>query len=215
MADRIIKVLTPATNWDFLTLDEAKTMLGLTTTFTPEEDAQMQFWITNISMAIGVHCNNRPFAYEEMRETWRSDLTLSSNRIFLSHWPVKESDVEIVEVPRGTVVDPSNYEVEEGSGKIELLSGVTEPIQVTYSGGYKLPDDAPGPLKHAAAVLVRNERIRSMQAQTAGIRSISHRDARVMFFDPNTIIAKTMGVAGQGMDSTVAALLTHYTRLEC
>ena len=212
MADRIIKILTPATEFDFLTLDECKTLLGIATT-TPEEDAQLQMMISVQSAIIAEYCN-RTFAYEEVQETWRSDLTISANRIFLSHWPVKQADLTIVAAPRGTVLDPaSDYELEEISGKVEMITGMSEPIDVTYSGGYKLPDDAPLALKQAAIMLIRQERMMMLQAQTAGIRSISHRDARVMFFDPNTLLAKTMGKGAQ-MPQTVQTLLSQFTRIE-
>ena len=212
MADRIEITLTPATQFDILTLDEAKLALGLTTT-TPDQDAQLQFMISTQSAVCAEYCN-RVFAYEQMLETWRSDLTLSSNRIFLSHWPVKKEDVTIVAAPRGTVLTPdTDYEIEEKSGKVEMLTSMSEPIDITYSGGYALPDDAPMQLKQAVILLIRQERLMMLQAQTAGVRSISHRDARVMFFDPNMLLAKTLG-KGVGIPSTVATLLSHFTRIE-
>lgn len=211
MADRVLKTLTAATEFDLLTLDEAKLGLGVVTS-TPTQDAQIQWLITTQSAVCAEYCN-RVFAYEEMEETWTSDLTLSSNRIFLSHWPVKKADLTIVAAPSGTVLDPSTYVLEEQSGKVEILNSMTEPIDITYSGGYKLPAEAPPQLKQAAIMLIRQERLMMMQAQTAGVRSISHRDARVMFFDPNMLLAKTLGQK-IGIPSTVAALLSHFTRLE-
>jgi len=212
MADRIIKILVPATNFDLLTLDEAKTLLGIVTS-TPQEDEQLQMMISVQSEIVAEYCN-RTFAYEEVQETWRSDLTISANRIFLSHWPVKQADLTIVAAPRGTVLDPTtDYELEEISGKVEMLASMAEPIEITYSGGYLLPDDAPLALKQAAIMLMRQERMMMMQAQTAGIRSISHRDARVMFFDPNTLLARTMGKGAQ-MPTAVERLLSQFTRIE-
>jgi hypothetical protein len=40
-------------------------------------------------------------------------------------------------------------------------------------------------LKQATAVLVREERTQAASASIEGIRQITHKGARVMFFDPN------------------------------
>jgi hypothetical protein len=214
MANRSITIITPATNFDFLTLDEAKLLLGISED-TAESDAQLALQISIYSATIAKHCNDRTFAYETVQETWRSDVTLSSNRLFLSHWPVKQEDLTMVHAPRGSLVDPTTYELEEGSGKVELYGGMMEPIVVTYKGGYHLPTGAPLPLKQATLMLMREERTQAQQAQTAGIRSISHRDARVMFFDPNTAIGKAASSKGGGeLPPAVAALLSGYTRIE-
>ena len=118
MADRIEITVTPATQFDILTLAECKLALGITTS-TPDQDAQLQFMISTQSAVCAEYCN-RTFAYEEMLETWRSDLTISANRIFLSHWPVKAADLTMVSAPRGTVLQlTTDYELEEKSGKVE------------------------------------------------------------------------------------------------
>jgi len=210
MADVIIKILTPATNFDLLTLDELKIALGIATTDTSQDVlfTQMIDWY---SAYVSQICN-RVFARERLMETWRC---METRRIFLSHWPVTEDDIESVEAPRGfPLVKYTDYEIEEGSGKIELFGSRTEPIVVTYTGGYNLPDEAPDDLKNAAAMFIRQARLAMQREATAGIRSVSHKDSRVQFFDPNA--ALRMGTGAMTSDALRAgeALLYHYTRLQ-
>jgi hypothetical protein len=207
MADRTIKILTPADNFDFLTLEEAKTMLGITT-YTPAEDAQLQMLISAASAVIARVCN-RQFAYEEVEESWRD---LASRRVFLSHWPVNEADLESVTV-NGSAVDASGWDLEPASGKLSNYNGWSgEPIVVDYWGGYKLPDEAPLPLKQAAVLLVREQRMLMRQAQVAGMRQIAHKEQRVAFFDPNELLLKS-GTSSQAQQQ-IYYLLYHYIRIE-
>jgi hypothetical protein len=166
--------------------------------------------IDQYSDIVSVMCN-RVFARERVRETWRD---LESRRLFLSHWPVKDGDIELVESPVGSVLDPGAYELEERSGKVSIFNGITEPISITYTGGFELPDDAPDALKQAAILLVRTARTQAAREATSGIRSISHKDARVMFFDPNQASRGQVTTTTSGGTDAVKALLYHYTRLE-
>jgi len=224
MADLTVKILDAAASFDFLTLDEAKKILGIDTADTSEDDT--------ISMLIGINSAiiselcNRTFARERVQETWRE---VYDGRVFLQHWPVKESDIESVNAAGGDV--PANYdgttgfyevtpcwELEELSGKLSNV-GAHDPesskwpqsVIVTYTGGFDLPTEAPLPLKWATAMLVREERIRNRQAQVAGIRQISHKESRVSFFDPNALLMKTAGMGSPALQS-VNNLLTHYMR---
>jgi hypothetical protein len=216
MADRTIKVLTPATVFDILTLAEAKLLLGMSTTDT-SQDAVLTMWITTFSMMMATYCN-RTFAKETVMETWRETF---DGRLFLSHWPIKAGDVESVS-DGSAPVDPSAYELEEKSGKLSFVVNPggsvsmpwLTPTVVTYSGGYDLPTEAPPDLKQAAAILIRDEQIRTRQAQVAGIRSISHKDSRVMFFDPNAILIKMAGLKMTPGFAVVDTLLRHYIRFE-
>jgi hypothetical protein len=211
MADVIIKVLTPADSFALLKLSELKIMLGIAETDETSDD-QLKQMIDWYSAYVSVVAN-RVFARERVRETWRS---LQGNRIFLSHWPVKEDDIESVEAPRGTLQPEIDYELEEASGKLSLFGARAEPIVVTYTGGFDLPDEAPNDLKSAAAILVRKGRTEAQQEATAGIRSISHKDSRVMFFDPNKTSSGGSTSNGSGGEAirAVHALLYHYSRLE-
>jgi hypothetical protein len=212
MVDTIIKILTPATSYDLITLAELKVMLGIQSTDT-SQDAQLQMWIDQYSDYISTLCN-RVFAYEEVRETWRADPTHASNRIYLSHWPVKDADIQSVECPRGTPLDPAtDWELEEKSGKLEVMTSLADPIDVTYWGGFDVPTETPPALKAACEILIRAAKAQAVAAATAGIRSLTHKEARVMFFDPAAIFGK---MAGGGpiaaATATVNNLLYHYMR---
>lgn len=212
MADRTIKVLEPATSFALMTLDEVKVALGVPTGDV-SGDAQLQQLIDWYSAYVS-QVANRVFAREKVRETWRD---VQDRRLFLSHWPVAEADIESVEAPRGTVLDASTYELEEASGKLSIFTARSEPIVVTYTGGFNLPDEAPDDLKSAASILVRKGRTEAAQEATAGIRSISHKDSRVMFFDPNQSggsSASSGGGSGVEAVRAVHALLYHYSRFE-
>ena len=212
MADITIKVLEPATSFALMTLDEIKLMLGVASGDTAS-DAQLQQLIDWYSAYVS-QIANRVFAREKVRETWRD---LQGRRVFLSHWPVKEADIVSVEAPYGTLMAGTDYELEEGSGKLSLFGSRAEPIVVTYTGGFNLPDEAPDDLKNAASILVRKGRTESQREATAGIRSISHKDQRVMFFDPNQSSgggSSSTGGASTEAIRAVHALLYHYSRLE-
>jgi hypothetical protein len=209
MADRTIKILEPASSFALLTLEELKTMLAITDATSDPQLTQMIDWY---SASVSQY-TNRVFAREKVRETWRD---INDRRIFLSHWPVKEEDIESVEAPRGTL-PRTDWELEEQSGKLSLFGSRAEPIVVTYTGGFDLPDEAPADLKNACAIMARKGRTEAQRDATSGIRSISHKESRVMFFDPNA------GSSGGGSTTSgssveairaVHALLYHYTRIE-
>jgi gp6-like head-tail connector protein len=212
MADITIKVITPADSYDLVTLEELKIMLGISTT---TEDARLAVWITQYSDVIATMCN-RVFAKETVAETWCGDLPpydTQRGRVFLTHYPVADADIESVTAPDGTTIDPANYVLENRSGKLQFLSAWAEPIQITYTGGYDLPEETPPALKQALALLIGAARVMQAREMTAGIRSISHRESRVQFFDVNAAMAKMGGSSPLSMASqTVDALLYHYIR---
>jgi hypothetical protein len=221
MADRIIEILTPATSTSLITLDEAKLMMGLALT-DQSEDQQLAFWCDINSETVARICN-RVFAREEVREEWRE---LNGGwRIFPSHWPIKQEDIISVESPMGTVLDPitGGYELEEQSGKIELFgtdgssggAAWAEPVVVHYWGGYNLPNEAPLPLKRAVAMLNLQNKLLSSLGSIAGIRALSHKEARVMFHDPSKLLSIALGGKGAGgIEAAIWDLLSHYVHLE-
>jgi len=216
MVDIIIKVLTPATNFDLLTLDEAKLMILNMPGGTPPTDEQLAQLITQYSATVATLCN-RTFAYQTVRETWRDFEPLyndfATRRLFLSQWPVKENEITSVEAPRGTVLDPSAYEVEEKPGKVELLNDASDPIVIEYAGGYKLPDEAPDDLKQAVGLMIRQYRFQSVIA--SGIRSVAHKESRVQYFSPRDMVAVPPAVSGGvSITNTIDNLLSRYRRIE-
>jgi hypothetical protein len=208
MADIITKILTPADTYDLLTLDAIKLAMGIPPTDT-SQDAQLAEDITRYSDVISSLCN-RVFAREEVRETWRC---LGSRRMFLSHWPAAEADIASVESPRGSTLDPSVYEFEEQSGKLELFETRSEPIVVTYTGGYNLPEDAPPALRQVCEIMLLEGRALRRSFGSSGIRSISHRESRVMFFDPLVSGARAAQQFGYSINS-INSLLSAYIRFE-
>lgn len=207
MADIWVKVLRIADSYALLTLDELKAILNVPPTNT-SEDALLQILIDQYSDVIATMCN-RVFAYEQVAETWRcSDLP----RLFLTHYPVADADIVSVESPRGNILDPASYEVENASGKLRIEGAFAESITVTYSGGYVLPDAAPQALKAATGMLIQGARLQGRM--TSGIRSLQHRDIRVQYFDPVQMFG-TSGLAAplQTATNTVDALLNAYMRI--
>lgn len=214
MADRsVIKMITPSPTQDLVSLEELKTGLGVADTDT-QYDARFQMWISQYSMVIANACN-RIFGYSTVRETWRGDPPpLENSRLFLAQYPALETDLTTVEAPKGTALDPTGYELEELPGKLTLMGTWSEDIVVTYSGGYHLPDDAPADLKAALMLLVQGAWFRLSIAPTGGIRSISHRESRVMFFDPAQL-AKLHGAGPMSQaDDMFKSLLSAYVRIE-
>jgi hypothetical protein len=236
MADRTITILTPATESDLMTLDEAKLLQGLSLTDS-SGDAQLELF-TSINSAMIARLCNRTFAREEVREEWRElGCTLpypgyyfpdppiacysgtsrsDATRLFLSHWPVHPADIESVESPMGAIVDPSTYEIEEASGKLIAVAGTIfqEPTVVTYWGGYRLPDETPLPLKQACSLLNVQSKLLATIGALGGMRLLSHKSARVGFHDPLKMLEAAMGGKGSPTEMQVMNLLFHYMRLE-
>jgi hypothetical protein len=210
MADRNVEVLTPATNFDLVTLDEAKQLLGISLTDT-SDDAQLQLFIDINSATISRLCN-RVFAREEVSESWRE--LNGGNRVFLSHWPVYQTDIETVESPRGTTIDPSGWELEEASGKVSFFAAAAvEPVVVTYWGGYNLPDEAPFALKQALNLLNLQSRLLASLGTIGAIRQLSHKEARVSYQEPAKMLEAAMGQAG-GLTNALTQILSRYIHYE-
>ncbi|MFH0298361.1 hypothetical protein AAFX91_14180 [Bradyrhizobium sp. 31Argb] len=209
MADITVKVIEPAETYQLLTLDELKTILGISTSDT-SEDAQLEMWIEQYSDVVATMCN-RVFAKEKVKETWRGDLPpLDNPRIFLTHYPVSDADIESVSC-NGSPIDPANYEIENRSGKLTVFGTFAEPVVVTYSGGYQLPDEAPPALKIATGILITGARTEMSRAVISGIKSISHRESRVQFFDENQSSQSGAGAIGAAGE-TINVLLYKYMR---
>lgn len=214
MADRDITVVTPATSQDLISLAECKLFLNISAIDT-SRDAQLQQQISIASAVLADMANRKPelgFGETTVIETWRE---VGNGRLFLMHWPVKQPGGIIDVTANGNVLVPADYRLESYSGKLSLSGGGSwpEPAVVHYTGGFVLPEKAPLPLKRACAAMVQEERIRNQQSQTAGIRQLSHKEARVAFFDPNSVLLKTVGAKSPGMQ-TAEALIRPYIRIE-
>jgi hypothetical protein len=211
MADIWVKVLEPADSYALLTLEELKTILGITASDT-SEDEQLEMWIEHYSDVIATMCN-RVFAKEKVAETWRGDLMpFDSPRLFLTHYPVKDEDIESVESPQGSMIAVPNFEVENASGKMRIAGSWSEPITVVYTGGYDLPEEAPPALKTAAGMLIQAARSEKVQTAMSGIKSIGHRESRVQFMEGNSGGSSGNSGALKTATAIVEALLYKYMR---
>jgi hypothetical protein len=209
MTDVMVKVLEPADNISFLTVREAKLMLGLPPDDTAQDDLiEQQIEIASATIA---ELTNRTFAKEKVYETWRD---FSHRRLWLTRFPVEDDDIEKITIGGNRTLSGDEYEIENKSGMLHFgVNTAIEPIRVTYSGGFVLPDDAPKPLKQATLLLVTQQRSQATRESIEGIRMIAHKDSRVLFFDP-TQQAKSAGPSG-GLGSgskQVDDLLMHYVR---
>jgi hypothetical protein len=204
MADVTVKILTPATSFALMTLDELKTALAAPTG-TQASDDQWQ-WLIDVNSATISELCNRVFAKEEVEETWRD--VQNGQRIYLSHYPVVATDIESVTTNGGDRLD---YELEETSGKLQIFTNWVEPVVVTYTGGFDLPDDAPMPLKQALTLLAATWKAQLAMVQVTGVRMIAHKEARVMFHTPATINPGAGG-AHPGIPPAVDTILSQYTR---
>src|SRR5262245_33031932 len=219
MVDIVVKVLEPAENYGLMTVEEMKILLGMSAADTTM-DAQLQMLIDQNSAWIGTTTNRKNFAREKVEETWRCVAVEccpdGATKLYLLKWPVKAEDIESVESPRGYPVDPAYYEVDEDTGKLLIFASISSEVVVTYTGGYVLPDEAPDDLKMALGVLVREQRNSISRDTTvgSGVRMISHKDSRVMFYSPKDIAAaatQTGGGASSSAQQAAKSLISHYT----
>jgi hypothetical protein len=213
MTTSVTKVVTDAPSYSFLSLAEARGIMGgLVASAT---DAQLQAWIDASSDYIAIRCN-RIFGYEKVIDTFR-DVNGSGPRMWLNRWPVAVADITAIQVNGSDIKATTDQwelaEREEGFGKLSIFQNLAEPITVSYSGGYKLPDGAPPALKNACVLLVRNAQIQMTAIASSGIRQLSHGNSRVTFFDP-AAFAKAQ-LAGAGTQQAIEALLVHFRRIEC
>jgi hypothetical protein len=210
VVDIIVNVLEKADSYDLVTLDYLKTVMGIPSSVTTQ-DAMLQQYITTYSDAVAWRCN-RIFGKEHLTETIRD---LQSNRVFLTRYPINDiADIVAVECPRGTPMDTSTYEIELASGKIELMSVQTEPIFIDYTGGYDLPEEAPPALAEAATLMIREAQMAAARYSTGGVRALTHKESRVVFFDPAAQIKATSSIPG-GAGSTIDMMLRPFIRILC
>jgi len=213
-----IDVITPAATHDLISLADLKTMLDIPASDV-SNDAQLQMLISQNSEAIAMECN-RVFGKEEVEELWQCVAIEccpdGASKIWLSHYPVDTDKPITVESPPGTLLDPSEYRIEKWSGKLTIKAGTSSDILVHYTGGFDLPDEAPGPLQQVAGLMVRSFRTEAAAASTSGsgVRMLAHKDSRVIYFSPKDMAAGgTTTTTGPSVQTTaIKNLLSKYTR---
>lgn len=192
---------------DLVTLDALKLELDITGI---TEDELNLSRIDRYSRAIAEEVG-RTFALTEVVETFVFDTWEHSRQwqpLVLSHWPV----VEVYSVDEGAVID---YEVNASKGLLYRTNSGwwSGRVEVSYLGGYLLPDEAPARLQEAVIQAIRDARSTSgaaSDAVAAGIREVAHGDTRVGFFSSQALSSSSStGV----LSSTVLDLIKPFRRL--
>jgi hypothetical protein len=216
----MVNVLEAADDVGLISLEDCKILLGIPASDTTN-DAQLQMLIDQNSMVLAEMANRDTWAKEKVIETWECVGPVccpdGSARIWLTRAPVKKSDIESVESPAGTVLDPAAYDVEERTGQIKFPRGASGQIVITYTGGYELPDEAPLPLHQAAGMLVRSFRTEAAREATvgSGVRMYAHKDSRIMYHSPKDLNgggSSSSGVTASASETAIKNLLSKYTR---
>lgn len=220
---QILNVITPATSYDFVTLDEMKTMLLIPPTDT-SKDELLTVLITDLSETIAKMCN-RVFGYEAVDETFyqlNDAWVPMTRRLYLSRWPVVLADITSI----NTTVDGSGiltdllpsanltWFLEEATGTLYLrpdCGGWYDTVDVMYSGGYELPDDCPGPLKFVMqAILKEAYAAWSRDPSLFGVRQMSHKESRIGYYGPNMMSAIGLPDTWKAAQSIMNKYIRHW-----
>jgi len=203
---------------DLITLEDAKTELGVTGT---SQDAAISSRITRASKVIAEHCN-RQFALASAEETF----VFHGHHAFYHHHGVPQEHaliltlypiVEIASISLdGLDLDASAFDVQPEEGMIRLIDCGRwhGRVIVTYTGGYDLPDDAPGALQSACIELVRqysNAASSASSAGASGIRSVTHGDETVTF-DNSSSSSSSSSSSRTGFSQALIDLLAPFRR---
>jgi hypothetical protein len=229
----ILNVIETADSVALLSLAEAKALLKIPATDT-SNDAVLTMMIEQTSDEIAVLAG-RVFVYEKVQETF-FDISNGEKRLYFSRWPVQIEDIleltaDGVDIlpnlwpqplpPTAPPTAPSttisgNWILNQIKGYMyKPPSGIwSGNVNAIYSGGYKLPDDAPPALKGVATLVLRDAYWAYLRgAVLTGVRMISHKHARVQYYPQG----QTAGSSGSVMSSpatqrAVNDVLAHYIR---
>jgi hypothetical protein len=214
---QLLNVLTPATSQDLVSLANMKMKMGIDPSNTTW-DALLQELITNTSETIAKLCN-RVFGYETVDETYyqlADSPSPPTQRLYLSRWPVVTADITSI-TQDGTDLLPTlniNWFLEESTGTLYQLQSLgqwicTTSIDVQYSGGYQLPNSAPGPLAFAVEALIREQYMSWIRSPSSfGVRQIRHKESSIGYYGPN--LFPTTGLPATW--TTVQTVLNKYRR---
>jgi hypothetical protein len=207
-----LSVLEPSESFSLLTLEQAKLGLNLAKSTDKTLDSQIEMLVEWSSDEIAVMCN-RVFAKEKVKETFSGDSF--DNRIFLSRWPVSPTDIETVtELGVGSTIDV-DFALDPASGTLFRIGDTWgSTVEITYSGGYKLPNESPRALRQATLLMMREAYNAAIRGDST-IRMVGHKESRVLYFDPNAKSGAAGGAAGGGGSPSrraIGDLLKHYMR---
>jgi len=209
-------VVTPWPTQDLLTLDELKVQLRIPVTDV-SKDAELTLIIDGVSAQMAMMANRGfgyGFGYHEIEETsWN---IVDEDRVFLSHWPVKQADITAltldgVDILPSVGVKPNGttYVLEETTGTLFSPFGPWNgTLFAHYSGGYKIPDESPDDLKRAATVAMREDYYTYVRGSVlSGVRMISHKHARVQYYPPGQLAASQAGGGPNALGPTWTAVM--------
>lgn len=201
-----VSIITPAQDVSLMTLYEAKVALSpATLAGTTASDEMIEMLIEWASSEIAAYCN-RTFAQETLVETF---FELGSNRLPLSHYPVKQIN-SVTE--NGTVLTADDYDLDAQTGILTKDTEWSLPTVVDYRGGYDLPFESPLALRQAALLMTREAYYAAARGD-ATIRMVSHKETRVIYFDPNAKLGAAGGTSvGSPTRRAVNDLLDHFRR---
>jgi len=209
----MMNVVTPWPTADLITLDEFKTALRIPLTDVSKDD-ELNMIIDGVSSQMAKFAN-RVFGFDEVQETMYN--AVDEDRIFLSQWPVKFSDIKALTLD-GVDQLPSHGTVwflEEKTGTIFWISApMNGTLFADYSGGYKIPAETPDDLKRAAQVAMREDYYMYVRGSLlSGVRAIMHKHARVMYYPPGQLAAtQTSGSSLGPVWQSVQNVLNKYIR---
>lgn len=200
----------------FLTNYEARLGLNLVSSTDENIDDLVEMLIEWSSDEIATECN-RTFAKERLKAVYR-EINSGAKRLQLTHYPVVEIET-VVDGHGAMLVKDIDYEVDWDAGKLTRLASATwfGPVTITYTGGYDLPAETPKALRQATILMIREAYYATLRGD-ATIRMVSHKDSRVIYFDPSSLI-KALSSGGGGSAGSPALrriqnLLTAYIHIE-
>jgi hypothetical protein len=206
-----VSVIKGADDVSLLTTYEARLGLNMASSSDETIDDLLEMLIKWSSDEIAVLCN-RVFSKETVKEVAREIDQTICKRIYLSHYPI----VEIASVTENGVplVQDVDFEVDVDAGRLNRLNGTwSEPVTIIYTGGYELPNEAPSALQQAAMLMTREAYYASTRGD-ATIRMVSHKDSRIIYFDPTAAMkaaGSSGGSAGSPARRAILAILEGFT----
>lgn len=199
---KIQHIFNPMTLWptqDLITLADLKLQLRIPDTDTSKDD-ELNLVIDGVSATIAMMAN-RSFGYDEVQETFYN--CVNEDRLYFSQWPVKFADIKSLTLNGTDILSAfqADWDIEENKGfMFRPGSPWNGTISAHYTGGYKLPDEAPADLVRAASAAMREDYyIYVRGAVLSGVRMIAHKQARIQYYPPGQVgatLSSTLGPAG-------------------
>ena len=189
----IFNPITPWPTQDLISLEDLKTQLRIDVTDTSKDD-ELNLIIDGVSATIAMMAN-RSFGYDEVQETFFN--CVDEDRLYFSQWPVKLADIQSLTQNGVDILATygTDWTIEENKG---FLFSPNVPwngtIDAHYTGGYKLPDEAPKDLVRAASAAMREDYYIFVRgAVLSGVRMIAHKQARIQYYPPGQVGATLTG----------------------